>query len=96
MSGQHVFITGGAGFIGVNAADHFLRRGDAVTVYDNLSRRGGPVSYTHLEIGVNIGEEKGGHGSYQLVVGSCQYAVDSKQYTVFSIQTVYCILITAY
>jgi CDP-paratose 2-epimerase len=34
-------ITGGAGFIGCNAVDRFLRRGDEVTVYDNLSRRGG-------------------------------------------------------
>ena len=48
MSGQEVFITGGAGFIGVNAADHFLRRGDAVTVYDNLSRRGGRANLEWL------------------------------------------------
>jgi len=48
VSGQHVFITGGAGFIGVNAADHFLRRGDAVTVYDNLSRRGGRANLDWL------------------------------------------------
>ncbi len=33
-------ITGGAGFIGVNAAAHFARRGAEVTVLDNLSRRG--------------------------------------------------------
>ena len=53
MSGQHVFITGGAGFIGVNAADHFLRRGDSVTVYDNLSRRGGRANldWLHAEHG---------------------------------------------
>ncbi len=38
---NHVFITGGAGFIGCNSADHFLRRGQRVTLYDNLSRRGG-------------------------------------------------------
>jgi CDP-paratose 2-epimerase len=36
-----VLITGGAGFIGCNAVDRFLRRGDEVTIYDNLSRRGG-------------------------------------------------------
>ena len=51
MSGQHVFITGGAGFIGVNAADHFLRRGDSVTVYDNLSRRGGRANLDWLHAG---------------------------------------------
>ena len=33
-------ITGGAGFIGVNAADHFARRGDTVVLLDNLSRWG--------------------------------------------------------
>jgi CDP-paratose 2-epimerase len=33
-------IVGGAGFIGVNAADHYARRGCPVTVLDNFSRRG--------------------------------------------------------
>jgi CDP-paratose 2-epimerase len=33
-----VFITGGAGFIGCNLAQRHLGRGDAVTIYDNLSR----------------------------------------------------------
>ena len=33
-------ITGGAGFIGVNAAAHYARQGHGVTVFDNLSRRG--------------------------------------------------------
>lgn len=37
---QRVLITGGAGFIGSNLADFFLRKGDEVTVYDNLSRKG--------------------------------------------------------
>ncbi len=36
-----IFITGGAGFIGSNAADHFLKQGNEVVVYDNLSRAGG-------------------------------------------------------
>jgi CDP-paratose 2-epimerase len=35
-----ILITGGAGFIGCNAADRFLQRGDQVTIFDNLSRRG--------------------------------------------------------
>ena len=35
-----VFITGGAGFIGCNSAEHFLSQGHAVTVFDNLSRPG--------------------------------------------------------
>jgi CDP-paratose 2-epimerase len=40
VSGRKLLITGGAGFIGVNAADHFARRGWQVTLLDNLSRRG--------------------------------------------------------
>ena len=35
-----ILITGGAGFIGVNSARHFAAKGWAVTVVDNLSRRG--------------------------------------------------------
>ncbi|MBC8106760.1 MAG: GDP-mannose 4,6-dehydratase [Anaerolineae bacterium] len=35
-----VIITGGAGFIGCNAAARYLRRGDQVVVIDNLSRPG--------------------------------------------------------
>lgn len=37
---RSILITGGAGFIGVNAASHFVRQGWQVTVLDNLSRRG--------------------------------------------------------
>ena len=37
---MRVLISGGAGFIGCNAANHFLQRGDDVTVFDNLSRTG--------------------------------------------------------
>jgi CDP-paratose 2-epimerase len=37
---MRILITGGAGFIGSNAAHRFLQRGAQVTLYDNLSRRG--------------------------------------------------------
>jgi CDP-paratose 2-epimerase len=37
---KNLLITGGAGFIGVNAAAHFARGGRRVVVLDNLSRRG--------------------------------------------------------
>src|SRR5215471_8987554 len=37
---KSILITGGAGFIGVNAARHFKERGWDVTIVDNLSRRG--------------------------------------------------------
>ena len=35
-----ILITGGCGFIGSNLAVAFRARGDRVTVFDNLSRRG--------------------------------------------------------
>ncbi|HRN67897.1 MAG TPA: GDP-mannose 4,6-dehydratase [Promineifilum sp.] len=41
MNNSSIFITGGAGFIGCNSADHFLRQGKQVTIYDNLTRKGG-------------------------------------------------------
>lgn len=40
MTGNTILITGGAGFIGVNAARHFAEQGWRVHIVDNLSRRG--------------------------------------------------------
>ena len=37
---RHYLVTGGAGFIGCNYVHRLLQRGDSVTIYDNLSRRG--------------------------------------------------------
>jgi len=34
---RHVLVTGGAGFIGSHLADSFLKRGDRVSIIDNLS-----------------------------------------------------------
>lgn len=42
-------ITGGAGFIGSNAAARYLRRGDKVIVLDNLSRQGGEQNLEWLK-----------------------------------------------
>lgn len=42
-------ITGGAGFIGSNAAARYLRRGDDVIVIDNLSRQGGEKNLAWLK-----------------------------------------------
>ncbi|NCC94666.1 MAG: NAD-dependent epimerase/dehydratase family protein, partial [Opitutae bacterium] len=38
-----ILITGGCGFIGSNLAMAFLRRGDRVVAFDNLSRRGSDI-----------------------------------------------------
>ncbi len=37
---MNIFITGGAGFIGCNAAKRFMDEGHKVTIFDNLSRKG--------------------------------------------------------
>ena len=44
-----VIITGGAGFIGCNAAARYIRRGDDVVVLDDLSRRGADKNLTWLQ-----------------------------------------------
>ena len=41
MAKQYL-ITGGAGFIGSNYVYRLLKRGEKVTIYDNLSRAGAP------------------------------------------------------
>src|SRR5579862_10061892 len=47
---HHVLITGGAGFIGTNLAAHFLAHTDAaVTIFDNLSRRGVELNLAWLK-----------------------------------------------
>src|SRR3989338_3858346 len=43
-----MLITGGAGFIGINAAAHFLKRGWRVTILDNLSRKGAGLNLLWL------------------------------------------------
>ena len=45
---MHVFITGGAGFIGSHLADHYLAAGDQVTILDNFST-GSKTNIAHLD-----------------------------------------------
>lgn len=44
-----VLITGGAGFIGINAARRFLDEGHQVIIFDSLSRRGSEVNLNWLK-----------------------------------------------
>ncbi len=46
---MRVLVIGGAGFIGANAASRFLRRGDEVMVFDNLSRPGTAANLAWLQ-----------------------------------------------
>ncbi len=46
---RRVLITGGAGFIGVNLANRLITANDAVTVFDNLSRRGSDQNLSWLK-----------------------------------------------
>ncbi len=41
---KRILITGGAGFIGANAANYFLKKGYCVTIADNFSRPGSRIN----------------------------------------------------
>ncbi|HEV2013936.1 MAG TPA: NAD-dependent epimerase/dehydratase family protein [Candidatus Dormibacteraeota bacterium] len=51
-----LLITGGAGFVGINAASHFLSAGWSVTLLDNLSRAGSErnLSWARAEFGPRL------------------------------------------
>jgi CDP-paratose 2-epimerase len=59
---ERILITGGAGFIGVNAAARYLGAGREVIVFDNLSRRGAVENLQWL------GEQEGAEG-LRVVIG---------------------------
>jgi CDP-paratose 2-epimerase len=64
---DHYLITGGAGFIGSNYADHLLRRAAQVTIFDNLSRRGADKNLAWLR-------ETHGAEAFELIIGDVRDA----------------------
>jgi CDP-paratose 2-epimerase len=64
---RNYLVTGGAGFIGSNYVDRLLSRGEAVIVYDNLSRAGTGLNIQWLR-------EKHGQNSFHLVQGDVRDA----------------------
>ena len=45
---KKIFITGGAGFIGSNAAEYFIKKKWKVYIFDNLSRKGTRVNLNRI------------------------------------------------
>ena len=65
---MRVFITGGAGFVGANVADHHLALGDEVVIFDNLSREGtsGNVEWLRERHGGRAALDSRGHPGLRL------------------------------
>ena len=64
---NNYFITGGAGFIGSNYVHRLLKRGEKVTIYDNLSRSGARRNLVWLQ-------ETFGENAFQLITGDVRDA----------------------
>ncbi len=62
---RNYLITGGVGFIGSNYVHRLLKRGETVTVYDNLSRTKRNIEWLRKEFGEN---------AFQLVIGDVRDA----------------------
>jgi CDP-paratose 2-epimerase len=65
-------LTGGAGFIGSNYANFLLLRGERVTIFDNLSRRGADRNLAWLR-------QMHGPDAFELVVGDVRDAEALRQ-----------------
>jgi CDP-paratose 2-epimerase len=68
---KHYLVTGGAGFIGSNYVHRLIKRGEKVTIYDNLSRGGAPRNLEWLK-------KEFGENSFNLIVGDIK---DDKKIT---------------
>src|SRR3989344_1980642 len=50
---KRILITGGAGFIGINSAFYYLKKGNKVFIFDNFSRKGSRANVASLQAQVN-------------------------------------------
>ncbi|MBL8101318.1 MAG: GDP-mannose 4,6-dehydratase [Anaerolineales bacterium] len=66
MTKQYL-VTGGAGFIGSNYVHRLVKRGEKVTIYDNLSRGGAPRNLEWLK-------QEFGDDAFQLIIGDVRDA----------------------
>lgn len=67
MMAKHYLVTGGAGFIGSNYVHRLIKRGEKVTIYDNLSRGGAPRNLEWLQ-------KEFGENAFELIVGDIKDA----------------------
>jgi CDP-paratose 2-epimerase len=64
---QQYLITGGAGFIGSNYVQRLLKRGEKVTIFDNLARAGAPRNLEWLK-------KEFGENTFDVIVGDVRDA----------------------
>jgi CDP-paratose 2-epimerase len=72
---RHYLVTGGAGFIGSNYVSRLLKRGERVTIFDNLSRKGASLNLGWLR-------DAYGHDSFQLIQGDVRDATAIREASV--------------
>ena len=64
---KKLFITGGAGFIGYNCADFFLKKGFKIKIYDNISRKGSIINLKSILKNKSISFQKGDLKNFNLL-----------------------------
>lgn len=77
---MHHLVIGGAGFIGINMAEHQLKKGHQVTVFDNLSRKGTPENLAWLQ---------GEHPGVRFVEGDVRYDSEKLEEAIRGADVVY-------
>lgn len=64
-----IFITGGAGFIGVHTANYYLSKGNKVTILDNFSRKGTRENVNWLKKKYGVGSKEYGKTKLKVIEG---------------------------